>query len=74
MINYFLKASLERNRIIRIMYLKDNEITERNIRVLDISDNNIRAHCFLRNQIRIFKLENILSASFKSSYNSKMVK
>ncbi|QNU66950.1 hypothetical protein EHE19_019340 [Ruminiclostridium herbifermentans] len=74
MINYFLKASLERNRIIRIMYLKDNEITERNIRVLEISDSNIRAFCFLRNQIRVFKLENILSASFKVSKCGEMVK
>ncbi|QNU66907.1 hypothetical protein EHE19_019110 [Ruminiclostridium herbifermentans] len=74
MINYFLKASLERNRIIRIMYLKDNEITERNIKVLDISDSNIRAFCYLRSKIRVFKLENILSASFKVSNYGEMVK
>ena len=74
MINYFLKASLERNRIIRIMYLKDNEVTERNIRVLDISDSSIRAFCFLRSQIRVFKLENILSATFKISNFGEVVK
>ncbi len=65
MVKYFLKASLERNRIINIIYLKDTEITERSIRVYEISNGNIKAFCFLRNQNRVFKIDNILSASFK---------
>jgi predicted DNA-binding transcriptional regulator YafY len=64
MIDYFLRASLERNKTICIMYLKGNEITKRNIKVLNIDNENIKAFCFLRNQKRIFKIENILSASF----------
>jgi len=39
------------------MYLKGNEITKRNIKVLDIDNENIKAFCFLRNQKRIFKIE-----------------
>jgi len=64
MVEYFLKASLERNRIINIIYLKDTEITERNIKVYDISNGCVKAFCFLRNQNRVFKIDNILSASF----------
>ncbi len=67
MVEYFVKASLERNRIINIIYLKNNEITERNIKVLAIDRGNVKAFCLLRKQNRVFKLENILSAGFAAS-------
>ncbi|MDF2985411.1 MAG: hypothetical protein K0R50_921 [Eubacterium sp.] len=73
MVEYFLKASMERNRIINIIYLKGNEITERSIKVFEISNGNVKAFCFLRNQSRIFKMENILSAAFKQN-DVKMAK
>lgn len=64
MINHVLKASLERNCIITIIYQKENEITQRNIKVLEIAGNRVKAFCYLRNENRTFKLECILSASF----------
>ncbi|EMS70579.1 hypothetical protein [Ruminiclostridium cellobioparum] len=67
MVNYFLKASLERNQPITIIYMKDDEITERNIKVFEINNGNVKAFCFLRNQNRIFKIKNILSASFSQN-------
>ena len=73
MVDYYLKASLERSKLITIIYLKDNEITERNIKVFEINNGNVRAFCFLRNQNRVFKIENILSASF-SQNDYKMAK
>lgn len=73
MVNYFLKASLERNQPITIIYMKDDEITERNIKVFEINNGNVKAFCFLRNQNRIFKIKNILSASF-SQNDYKMAK
>jgi predicted DNA-binding transcriptional regulator YafY len=74
MVDYILKASLERGKIICIIYLKDNEITERKIKVFHIDNGNIKAYCFLRNQNRIFKIENILSATFADSIQTRLAK
>lgn len=60
--DHILKASLDRGIVITIMYLKGNIITKRNIKVLEIGDNTIKAHCYLRGQVRVFKRENILAA------------
>lgn len=64
MVEHILKASLERDLIITIMYLKGTEITMRNIRVLEVKEDRIKAYCYLRKDNRIFKIENILSAAF----------
>lgn len=61
---HVLRASLERNWIITIMYAKGEEITMRNIKVLQIEKDSIQAFCYLRGEQRKFKKENILSASF----------
>ena len=62
MIEYILKKSLEENIVIQIIYNKDENITKRNIKVKDIKENRVKAYCYLRKDIRYFKLENILSA------------
>lgn len=64
MVDHILKASIERNMIIAIMYLKTSEVTMRNIRVLEIKQDRILAYCYLRKENRVFKKENILSAAF----------
>lgn len=64
MIEHVLRASLERNCIITIMYEKGEEITLRNIKVLQIEADSIKAFCYLRKEQRRFKKENILSAAF----------
>jgi hypothetical protein len=64
MIEHVLRASLERNWVITIMYDKGEEITIRNIKVLQIEGDNIKAFCYLRGEKRRFKKENILSAAF----------
>lgn len=68
MIEHVLKASLERGRVITIIYNGESGISERNIKVLEIQDNKVKAFCYLRRQIRYFKIENILSADY---YNLK---
>jgi hypothetical protein len=55
MVEHILKASLERNLVITIVYLKGNEITMRNIRVLELKDDKIKAYCYLRKENRVFK-------------------
>ncbi|MBZ4647374.1 MAG: hypothetical protein JG777_2863, partial [Clostridia bacterium] len=55
MVRYILKTSMNGNRVITIMYQKGNEITIRNIKVLEMTDDTVKAFCYLRNQLRIFK-------------------
>ncbi len=62
MINYIIKKSLDEDRIIQIIYIKKDVITERNIKVKEIYPDKIKAYCYLRKEIRYFKKENILSA------------
>lgn len=64
MIEHILKASLERSWVITIIYSGSNGISKRNIKVLELQDDNIKAYCYLRKQIRYFKRENILSAAY----------
>jgi hypothetical protein len=66
MIDHFLKISLEKNKLITIIYQKGSEITRRDIKVMGLDGNHVRAFCYLRNQNRIFIRENILSAAWCS--------
>lgn len=60
----FLKTSLSEHKIVTIMYVKGNEITQRNIKVLKVNGNDIEAYCYLRNNIRHFRKDNILAAQY----------
>lgn len=64
MINHILKASLERGIIVTIIYSGKTGISERNIKVLNMQDDKVKAYCYLRKQVRYFKSENILSADY----------
>ncbi|MDP4088087.1 MAG: hypothetical protein Q8930_02300 [Bacillota bacterium] len=62
MFDYELRTSLNEHKVITIMYQKDSEITQRDIKVLKINDDDVEAYCYLRHQIRHFKKDNILAA------------
>ena len=63
MVDYILKNSLIEHKIITIMYqANDEKISQRDIKVIKVKDNDIEAYCYLRHQIRHFRKENILSA------------
>lgn len=64
MYDYVLRTSLEEHKIIDIIYLKENEITQRKVKILKIEGNDIEAYCYLRKEIRHFKTDNILSAVY----------
>lgn len=64
MIDYIIATSALRHCIITIIYLSRNQLTERNIKVIEYDDTTIKAFCYLRNQTRCFKKTNILSAAF----------
>ncbi|MCQ1531431.1 hypothetical protein [Lutispora saccharofermentans] len=67
MIEHVLKASLERGNIITIIYSGKSGMSERNIKVLEIQEDKIKAYCYLRKQVRYFKLGSILSAAYFNS-------
>ena len=64
MVNYVLINSLQDHRIVTIMYQRGKEITQRNIRIMKLTDKDIEAYCYLRHQVRHFKKENILAAMY----------
>ena len=65
MIDTVLRTSLEEKRIVTIMYEDDKgNITKRNIKVISIDGNRVKAYCYLRRKIRIFNRNHILAADF----------
>lgn len=64
MVDHILKASQEQNKMISIMYQKGNEITQRNIRVLSVEGDNVKAMCYLRHEPRMFRKKDILAAEY----------
>lgn len=62
MIEHYLKISLLEGKKIKIIYQKDNELTERIIKVYKIQKDKVEAYCYLRKAQRIFKKKNILAA------------
>jgi predicted DNA-binding transcriptional regulator YafY len=60
--NTLLKKSLQGNQPVEMIYLAtNNKITQRRIIVKELRGNYFKAFCFLRNEDRLFKVENILS-------------
>lgn len=69
MVDFVLKNSLKDHRIITIMYQGEKGITQRNIRVIKLTDKVVEAYCYLRHQVRHFKKDNILAAMYLSEIN-----
>lgn len=67
MIDHILKASLERNIPITIIYMNEGGTTQRDIKVLQLRGDYIRGYCYLRKEVRTFMRSSILSA-FWSKY------
>lgn len=62
MIEHYLKISLLEGKKIKIIYQKENKLTERIIKVNNIEEDKVEAYCYLRKGQRIFKKKNILAA------------
>lgn len=59
--NMLIRSIQSKEKIEMIYLSKDNQASQRIIRVLKINDEMIMAYCYTRRTIRTFKLENILS-------------
>lgn len=62
MLNKTLFYSLDHHKVISIIYIKDQEITQRKIQVLKIQGDKIMALDLDKHSIRTFKRDRILSA------------
>ncbi|GAB2555982.1 hypothetical protein [Gracilibacillus alcaliphilus] len=57
-----LTNSLEKKGKIMIYYMDNqNIVTQRIVRVIKVEDNRLIAYCYYRQQVRSFKIDNILS-------------
>ncbi|WP_053361931.1 hypothetical protein [Bacillus sp. FJAT-27251] len=60
--NGVLQRALEANQPVQLIYLDArSKITQRKVLPREMEGNMLRAHCFLRNQTRLFNTDNILS-------------
>lgn len=61
--NHLFHRSMENKEKIIIFYIdRNNNITQRVIRVISIEDGYIVAFCYWRKKVRSFTMDNILSA------------
>jgi predicted DNA-binding transcriptional regulator YafY len=57
-----LKRCLDQNKLVEIIYMSESGvISQRTIKLENVSSMYIKGFCFLRNQKRTFKTANILS-------------
>lgn len=68
MVEHILRASKERCWIVSIVYMSDKGISERDIKVLNIEGDRMTAYCYLKNEIRSFRISNVLSASWRNRH------
>jgi predicted DNA-binding transcriptional regulator YafY len=67
----FLKLSIENQVPIEIIYLsKCGTFSQRKVKVKKLTTEKIVAYCYLRNQIRSFSLDRVLSASWSKRSNA----
>lgn len=57
-----IRKAMEYHRLLRIIYEKDGEFTERVIRPDHIRETELYAYCYMRHGKRRFRLENIVAA------------
>ncbi|WP_456076488.1 WYL domain-containing protein [Lederbergia citri] len=62
----FVKGILKRaagteQKLDLIYVKKDNQLSQRTIKVLAVTDYSVKAYCYTKRQFRTFKLDNILS-------------
>lgn len=61
MLDFILNASKNKDCI--IIYMTDHGISRRMIHIYALSEEYVRAYCYLRKSIRTFKKDGILSAA-----------
>ncbi len=59
-----LKRAAESKQRLEMIYInRDNQMSQRIIKVIDVKGSTIKAYCYTKRQFRTFNLANILSAA-----------
>lgn len=61
MLDYILNASKDKDCV--IVYMSGHGISQRKIYIFELSDKYVKAYCYLRKSVRMFKRDGILSAA-----------
>jgi len=62
MVEFIINQALKMQRKIEIIYLCEKGISKRVIKPIKLENDTLEAFCYVRNSIRKFKIEGILSA------------
>ncbi|MFQ6391319.1 WYL domain-containing protein [Priestia aryabhattai] len=66
---YQLRKAFREQKNMEIMYLdQHNNVTQRFIRILKLNDKTVKAYCYHKKSLRIFKIDNMLSGCIVSPY------
>ncbi|PFR93545.1 hypothetical protein [Priestia megaterium] len=69
---YQLRKAFNESRNIEIMYLGGKgEVSQRVIRILEINEHTIKAYCYYKKAVRLFKIENMLSGRIIMPYKKR---
>ncbi|QQZ07852.1 hypothetical protein [Heyndrickxia vini] len=70
MVKGIFQYALNTGQKLEIIYIsKLNQFSQRKIKVLSVGEDSISAFCYLRNNRRVFKLENILSVEICKKFD-----
>lgn len=58
-----LRAVTDKKPLEMIYMSRDNQISQRVIKVIAVNDSKVKAYCYLKKQYRIFNMDNILSVA-----------
>ncbi|SES65348.1 hypothetical protein SAMN05660297_00106 [Natronincola peptidivorans] len=70
MIDYALKYSYNNKRPITLIYQKGLEVSQRRIRVIQVTKEVIQCYCYEKKAARNFKTDNILAAFIPDTVDS----
>lgn len=64
MVEFIINQALKMQRKIEIIYMCDKGITKRVIKPIKLEGDTLEGFCYIRNAIRKFKMDGILSAGY----------
>ena len=66
---YELKKAYHEDKNLEIMYLgKNNKVSQRVIRILELNKHIVKAYCYQRKALHFFRVENMLSGRIVMPY------
>ncbi|MFP3440888.1 hypothetical protein R0K18_24450, partial [Pantoea sp. SIMBA_133] len=68
-----IKSRLKHQKKVEMIYVSEqNKITKRIVRILNVNEQEIIGYCYLRGDVRTFKIEQILALNSLKDFQSKL--